>query len=156
MPVSQITFWESLYFSQIKDGLNLESSECIVGRYSHRLSLEIWRWIATFIHLGLLNGTPWSMWGSRGPPYLRDLLCDVRRAVLHLGGTEQLHLGSWRRATFGALAGWSPTLLKVWVRHGALSAYKVIGKTPLYSYLGQRHPKQSLFWQFFVLFSFTF
>lgn len=31
-----------------------------------------------------------------GPPYLCDLLCDVLRAVLHLGGAEQLHPGSGR------------------------------------------------------------
>lgn len=29
-------------------------------------------------------------------PYLCDLLCDVLRAVLYIGGTEQLHPGSGR------------------------------------------------------------
>lgn len=58
----------------------------------------------------------WGCW----PPYLCDPLCDVLRAVLHLGGAEQLHPGSWRRAAFGAPAGWSRTLHKVWVRHEAL------------------------------------
>lgn len=63
------------------------------------------------------------MWGS-WPPYLRDLLCDVLRAVLHLGGAEQLHPGSGRRAAFGAPAGWSHTPYKVRVRHGALLAVR--------------------------------
>lgn len=58
------------------------------------------------------------------PSYLRDLLCDVLRAVLHLGGAEQLHPGSGRRAAFVAPAGWSHTPYKVRVRHGALLAIR--------------------------------